>query len=114
MKLLLKACGAAMIGHFERATRVAHGHAKQIVGRKFEPKEGRLGAWVPLPEGTEVTLDEDDVHFAVHVVEYRTACRDGDLEPGDAATAQALGVPWVTSNGPGDHALRFPAKPADK
>lgn len=67
---------------------------KCFVGRKYvqvtppsDPKDPEdFGRW-----GFEPTGEPDRVAYRA---EYVRACRDGELEPADAATAAACGVPW--------------------
>ena len=66
---------------------------KCFVGRKYvqvsppttnDPED--YGQWGFVPTG-----EPDRVAYRA---EYVRACRDGELEPADAATAAACGVPW--------------------
>lgn len=77
-KLRFRARGNALVQNFERL----EAGIKSFIGRKYTEVEP--GVW-----GFKPTDQDEEVPYKA---EYVKACKDGDLEPADKATADACGV----------------------
>jgi len=77
-KLRFRARGTALVQNLERL----EAGIKSFIGRKFVQADFEQWGFEPTGEAEEVA----------YRAEYVKACKDGDLDPADEATAKACGV----------------------
>lgn len=76
--LIVRSRGTALVVNYE----ALEAGARRFIGRKHDPKLGSNGGWPP----------DSEPHTVPDRAEYRLAMREGDLWPGDQATADLVGV----------------------